>query len=67
MSTRITVYSIVKSDPHAAMLLMDTLLDRLLLLKGKMLVCLRGAAIKERWSSGDKMADQGLSRWAEAK
>lgn len=49
------------------MLLMDMLLDRLLLLNGMMLVCLRGTATKDRWSSGDKMADQGLSRGAEPK
>lgn len=49
------------------MLLMDMLLDRLLLLNGMMLVCLRGTVTKDRWSSGDKMADQGLSRGAEPK
>lgn len=49
------------------MLLMDMLLDRLVLLNGMMLVCLRGADAKDRWSSGDKMADQGLSRGAESK
>ena len=43
------------------MLLIDMLLDRLLLLKFIMLVCLRGP-IAKAGSSGAKMADQGRSR-----
>ena len=45
---------------YPAMLLMEMLLDRLVLLKGMMLVCLREGPSVEL-SSGTKMADRGRS------
>ena len=47
---------------YPAMLLMEMLLDRLVLLKGMMLVCLReGGTPSVELSSGTKMADRGRS------
>lgn len=47
---------------HPAMLLIERLLERLLLWKVMILVGLRDEGkVREVWSSGDKMTDQGRS------
>lgn len=52
----------IAAAAHPAMLLMERLLERLLPWKPMMVVGLRdGGRVKEVWSSGDRMADQGRS------